>query len=594
MRRLLIIAMLCVSALSWAGTCGNGYSYSKAVTLTYTLVSTSDQTNYPWVMKGTYPAWATVANSGKIQNTAANTPGVTSPADFIICDASSSGNAIKFYFKYYDATSGKHVIWVQRATASHTVNATVYVFYGNVSVVTSQQDTSLLTDAGYVVSEDFPDGTTINVTDFSGTQTMTNHSATATAGPIDGAAKTVAASSQYVSAGTPVNPGASISIETLQYLDSYQPCNVITDNTNMIGSAGYLLFWGQPGCPSNEALFFIACPNAGCGSLTGKYTGLNLGSSKNWSYVGATMTSTGAANMHIYWDGTEPATTTSGSGGGVGTSAVNLSIGRASNNTNFFDGRNGTFRVSSVVHSKDWHDTNWNTWSGRCSTYQIVETAPPFSVTQYCGNIAASGVSENIVMPFNVTSGNWLVAGVADNGNCNTGTKPSDTQASVWTKQIGTVTGAKGVCWFTAPITSSGADTITYANGGQVMVYEVQGKPVTLAVDTTGTATVTATSITSSSMTVAQNNSLMFCNSQINSTNVAYTGFSPSSQNFQYGLFNSENPYPAASMTFGVVGSGANTCGFTMNSSVSTVLSSLIIKGSDTPQTTKRRMSQIY
>jgi hypothetical protein len=586
--------MLLVSALSWAGTCGNGYSFSKAVTLPFSLVATSDQTNYPWVMKGTYPAWATVANGGKVQNTAANTPGVTSPADFIVCDAASAGNAIKFYFKFYDATTGKHLVWLQRATASHTVNATVYVFYGNSGVATSQQDTSLLTDAGYVVSEDNPDGTSLSVTDFSGTQTMTNHSATATGGPIDGAAKTVAASSQYVSAGTPVNPGSSISIETMQYLDSYQPCNVITDNTNMIGATGYLLFWGQPGCPSNEALFFITCPS-GCGSLTGKYTGLNLGSSKTWSYVGATMTSTGAANMHIYWDGTEPATTTAGSGGGLGTSANNLSIGRASNNTNYFDGRNGLFRISSVAHSKDWHDTNFNTWRGLCSTYQIVEVAPPFSITQYCGNISASSVSLSIVMPFTVTNGNWLVAGVEDNGNCNTGTLPSDSKTSGWTKQIGTVVGSKGVCWFTAPITSSGADTITYSNGGQVVVYEVQGKPVSLAVDTTGTATVSATSITSSSMTVAQNNSLMFCSSVINASNVSYSGvFAPTTQNFQFGLFNSENPYSATAMSYGVVNAGANTCGFSMGSSSSTILSALVIKGSDVPAASKRRMAQVY
>jgi hypothetical protein len=599
MRKFLTIWVVLCSALGWAGTCGNGYSYSRTITTTHLLIANTDQTNYPWKIIGTYADWRTVGNSGKIQHTAANTPGVTSPADFIICDAASSGNPVKFFFKYYDATVGKYVIWMQQVTASHTTDAVYYVFFGNASVSTSQQDTSLLTDAGYILSNDFSDGTTLSVTDFTGTQTMTNHSATASNGPLDGSALFTSASSQYVTAGTPVNTGSSFSLESIQLINSNPGCGVFYDTTNMISVTGVDFFWGQPGCPGGTALFFIAC-GSGCGSLTGKYTGTVPNSAHQWFYAGGTMTSTGAANMHIYFNGTEPATTTSGNGGGLGTSATNLNIGRSSNAANYFDGKISTMRVSTVAHSADWHTTNYNTWIGGTSTHKVSNPTPQFAVSQ---NYAwGNGVSPSAVMPFNVTSGNMLVAVVLDaqsTKKCNDGTAvPTDSHTSSWTKRQGIDSGTSaGTCIFTAPITSSGSDTISYASGqpAQIEVYEIQG--TNLAYDTGTTTSVTASTITSPTMTVAQNNSIMICASQINSSSTYYTGaFTPASQEWQWGVYNISglNSTSAIGITYGYVNAGSNTCGFTMGGSNATFLAAIVIGGANTPSVTSRRMAQIY
>jgi hypothetical protein len=203
MRKLLLILALLVPSLTWAGTCGNGYSFSQQLIVKHNLVANSTTlTNFPYLVPFngaatssiTLTALKTVANSGSIQNTAANSAGVTGPADFIVCDAASAGNAIKFEIAQYTATSGKMELWVQIASLSNSADQNIWIFYGNAGVVATQQDLSMWTDASYVGIFHMADGTTLSATDSTATLTAAKvGSPTATTGIVDGAMGSVSA-----------------------------------------------------------------------------------------------------------------------------------------------------------------------------------------------------------------------------------------------------------------------------------------------------------------------------------------------------------------------------------------------------------------
>src|SRR5258706_6168139 len=47
---------------------GNGYMYSRSITIDHSKVPNSDQSNFPILISGTYSYLATVANGGNVQN----------------------------------------------------------------------------------------------------------------------------------------------------------------------------------------------------------------------------------------------------------------------------------------------------------------------------------------------------------------------------------------------------------------------------------------------------------------------------------------------------------------------------------------------
>src|SRR6185369_7027918 len=98
MRRLLLLALLLASNIGWAGTCGNGYAHPFVIRLQKAVGS--DLANFPYPLKIQYTPLATAANGGQVQNTAANSISVTGPADFVLCDAASAGNPLKYEVAY--------------------------------------------------------------------------------------------------------------------------------------------------------------------------------------------------------------------------------------------------------------------------------------------------------------------------------------------------------------------------------------------------------------------------------------------------------------------------------------------------------------
>ena len=49
----------------------NGYSYRRAITISHTKVPTTDQTDFPVLVSGTFSYLATTANGGNVTNSSA-------------------------------------------------------------------------------------------------------------------------------------------------------------------------------------------------------------------------------------------------------------------------------------------------------------------------------------------------------------------------------------------------------------------------------------------------------------------------------------------------------------------------------------------
>lgn len=111
----------------------NGYNNRRSITIDNTKVSgTTNLTNYPVVISGTYSYLATTTNGGKVYN--------SSGYDIVFASDNEGANQLDHEIEYYDASTGEIVMWVELPTVYASSNTTFYMFYGNSSVSTSQED----------------------------------------------------------------------------------------------------------------------------------------------------------------------------------------------------------------------------------------------------------------------------------------------------------------------------------------------------------------------------------------------------------------------------------------------------------------------
>jgi hypothetical protein len=245
-----IIALLLPSS-AWAGTCGNGYAHAYRLVVpaaTVKTVSASDLSSQVWqfqfngaaVNSQPLAALKSVGNGGLVNNTAANSKGFVGFADGIVCDSPSGGNAVKFEVEGgYSTTTGSALIDVFFSTLSVSVDNDRWLFLGNNSVSTSQQDLSLWTDAGFFLVCHHNDGSTLSVVCSLNSGTETNHGATASSIVL----LRNGGGSSYSSAGS-------------QYID--------TGKTQNFTNFSFTMFWNNPGGAFNAIV-----SNADAGEANG-------------------------------------------------------------------------------------------------------------------------------------------------------------------------------------------------------------------------------------------------------------------------------------------------------------------------------------
>src|SRR3989344_1324218 len=129
------------------------YSYNRAITIDYTKVSTTNHTDFPVLISGTYSYLATVANGGKVTDAQGD--------DVAFFSDSSLTTQLKHEVEKYTATTGEVVYWVKIPTLSYTANTVIYMAYGNSSITTTQADPTNVWESNYKNVYHLPDGSSL-------------------------------------------------------------------------------------------------------------------------------------------------------------------------------------------------------------------------------------------------------------------------------------------------------------------------------------------------------------------------------------------------------------------------------------------------
>ena len=178
--------------------CGSsGYSYQRAIVIDHTHIPNSDQVNFPFLFNTTDPAFATTANGGHVTSFTGN--------DIFFSTDPNGLTKLDHELEEYNPVTGQVIAWVRIPTLSHTTDTVLYVFYGNASITSSQQNPTGVWDSNYMgVWHVANNGGQLSLADStSNGNNATNNGAIPTAGQIDGGMQTNG--STYATIGTPAS-----------------------------------------------------------------------------------------------------------------------------------------------------------------------------------------------------------------------------------------------------------------------------------------------------------------------------------------------------------------------------------------------------
>jgi len=111
---------------------GNGYAYSRSIAIDHTKVPNTDQSNFPLLISGTYSYLATVAHGGNVQN--------SNGYDVIFTSDSGCATKLDHEVETYNGSTGAVNYWVKVPTVSHTTDTSIYMCYGNSSIINDQSN----------------------------------------------------------------------------------------------------------------------------------------------------------------------------------------------------------------------------------------------------------------------------------------------------------------------------------------------------------------------------------------------------------------------------------------------------------------------
>ena len=328
-----------VPLIGWS----NGCNYRQAITIDHTKVGTinnTDQTNFPFLFRGTYTYLATQTNGGVVTS--------TSGYDIIFSTDPNGGSRLPHEIETYSSTTGNVNMWTQIPTVSHSTNTVIYLFYDNPSITTSQQNTSGVWDGNYDAVFHLPNGTTLTANDSTvngNNGTITN--ATATPGQIDGAASFNGGSSRITHSS--FNLGSTnLTTSAWVYSTNFNQ-NAMVVEKDPVNSDWELFFEGGSLKLRGASLTAVTTSDP---------------SNSAWHYIVGTITGTTGT---LFVDGVQAS---QGSLTAVANTSNVLNIGDyGSGGGYFYGGSIDEVRVSSAVRSADWIITEYNNQCPGCVFY---------------------------------------------------------------------------------------------------------------------------------------------------------------------------------------------------------------------------------
>ncbi len=130
-----------VITLSPPPCASSGYGYQRSIVISHTNVPNTDQADFPFLFNTTDPAFKTTANGGHVSN--------SNGYDLIFSTDPAGLTKLDHELEQYNPATGQVVAWVRIPTLSHTTDTVLYVFYGNSSIATSQQNPTGVWDSNH-------------------------------------------------------------------------------------------------------------------------------------------------------------------------------------------------------------------------------------------------------------------------------------------------------------------------------------------------------------------------------------------------------------------------------------------------------------
>jgi RHS repeat-associated protein len=358
-------------------------SYQRTIVIDHTKVPNTDQVNFPFLFNTTNPSLATIANGGHVYSSSGN--------DIVFSADPTGATKLDYELEEYNPATGQIIAWVRIPTLSHTVDTPIYMFYGNSSITTPQQNPAGVWDANYldILHLDETSGATVfdsTVHGNNGTKVSQSSPTAIFTGEI-GRAQNFNGTSDFII--LPPSMTSGLSVFSVGFWM----------NTNDNGSNG--TYWNRPefigdstsGNPSGD--FGI---NTNSGDL-GMWSGLNSAgdnsvvsgrsvSDGNWHRIDAV--NNGSAT-ELYLDGQD--------------TGQNISSGRALDTYGWYLGAQhyygggaaffhrgslDEFHFSRSVRSSDWIATEYNNQSSPSTFYSLstetldsIQRLTPSAVTLY-------------------------------------------------------------------------------------------------------------------------------------------------------------------------------------------------------------------
>ena len=335
---------------------GGGYLHYYTLTIDHTQCGSSDTSNYTALVYLSDSSLKTVANGGSIQHTVTFN-GYTVPADLVFSSDSGATSPYSFELAYYDGVNGILEAYVKLPTLSHSTNTVFYLNYGNASVSTYQGGS--VGDAwrsDYVGVYHFRDGTTLDGIDSTANaNNLTNQTASAVAGKIDGGEQQ-STSSNYLNIASTAN----LSPATITVSCWINPNSFPVDD-------GYITLFGKDNGSTYDYSFLLKTNgklawyvHSTISSDVFQDGGGAAVSLSTWTYVTGTYTANSVTKTRI--NGAADATG-SGDAGSVFSSTLPFYVGHSGfgfGQNRHYDGIQDEIRIMSIVISADEDLSNYN------------------------------------------------------------------------------------------------------------------------------------------------------------------------------------------------------------------------------------------
>ncbi len=346
------------------------FSYKAAITVNHTKCGSSDSTDFPILISGTYagagglPDLRSVGNGGKVQN--------SNGYDIYFYSDSALTTRIPAERVFYNASTG--VIEVHsKKSVSHTVDIVIYIAYGDSGISTDPNldatyGATSVWDINYIGVYHLPDGTTLSANDStSNANNLSITNVTATTGQIDGGGA-FSGTTPYLSKTN--NSTLNFTTPGVTMEAWINPTNNGTYMTILAKGtpARTYTYFTTPPVGGVITSIFVDCWGAGAPGAVAISPSISYGV---WTHVAVTAPFSGfgtPVTATVYVNGVSAGT---GSLTPASTNNTSLYIGAENTNGFPFAGSMDEHRLSNSIRSADWLLTGVNNQSSPSTFYTM-------------------------------------------------------------------------------------------------------------------------------------------------------------------------------------------------------------------------------